>query len=130
MNRSPRRKSTTLAAADRIDVAGLAVRTRIGIYDEERLQRQEVVIDMTLVTDIARPAATDRIADAVDYKQVTKRVIAFVENSSCALLEKLTEDVARLLLAEFDVAQVTVRIAKPGALRHAASVAVTVTRSR
>jgi dihydroneopterin aldolase len=118
------------ADADRIDIAGLTVPAVIGIFDWERKRRQRVVLDLTLWTDVRKAARSDSIEDALDYKKVSKRVLAFVGGSRCFLLERLAEEVASLLLREFGARKVRVRVEKPGALRHTRTVAVTVTRPR
>ncbi len=113
---------------DRIDIVGLAVPTIIGIFDWERKVRQKVLLDLTLWTDVRRAARTDRIEDALDYKEVSKRLQGFVGASRFFLLERLAEEVAAILLGEFGARQVRVRVEKPGALRGARTVAVTITR--
>ena len=118
------------AEGDRIDIVGLTVPTIIGIFDWERKVRQKVSLDLTLWTDVKRAARTDRIEDALDYKRVSKRLQGLIKESEFFLLEKLAEEVARILLAEFKVKQVRVRVEKPGALRGARTVAVTITRRR
>jgi dihydroneopterin aldolase len=116
--------------ADRIDIVGLAVPTIIGIFDWGRNVRQKVVLDLTLFLDTRRAARSDRIEDALDYKRVSKRLQEFVKKSRCFLLERLAGEVADILLAEFGARKVRVRVEKPGALRGARTVAVTVTRER
>ncbi len=118
------------ADADRIDIEGLSAPAVIGIFDWERKRPQKVVLDLTLWTDVRKAARSDRIEDALDYKRVSKRVLAFVGGSRCFLLERLAEETAALLLREFPARKVRVRAEKPGALRHSRTVAVTVTRSR
>jgi dihydroneopterin aldolase len=115
---------------DRIDIVGLAVPTVIGIFDWERKVRQRVVLDLTLYADTRRAARTDRIEDALDYKRVSKRVQEFVKRSRCGLLERLAAEVAAILLAETKATRVVVRVEKPGALRGARTVAVTISRKR
>jgi dihydroneopterin aldolase len=116
--------------ADRIDIVGLSVPTIIGIFDWERNVRQKVVLDLTLFLDTRRAARSDRIEDALDYKRVSKRLQEFVRKSRCFLLERLAGEVADILLEEFGARKVRVRVEKPGALRGARTVAVTVTRER
>lgn len=113
---------------DRIDIVGLTVPTIIGIFGWERKVRQEVSLDLTLWTDVKRAGRTDRIEDALDYKSVSKRLQGFVGKSRFFLLERLAEEVAAILLGEFGARQVRVRVEKPGALRGARTVAVTITR--
>ena len=102
--------------------------TVIGIYDWERRIRQPVVIDLEMGTDIGRAAASDDFTDALDYKSVSKRVQQFVGESSFFLVETLTERVAALVLDEFAVPWVRVKLNKVGALRGAAGVGIVVER--
>lgn len=115
---------------DRILIRDLALRCVIGIYPEERRARQDVILNLVLECDVRRAAATDRIEDAVDYKEIKRRVIEHVEGSSHGLIETLAGRVASLCLENRRVRRVTVTVDKPGALRFARSVAVEVTRSR
>ncbi len=115
---------------DRIFVKNLLVRGIVGIKPDERVNRQDVLVNLELVTDV-RPAATsDAIEDAVNYRSVTKRVIERIENGSDHLVERLVEDLASMILDEFPVEEVTVRVEKPGALRFADSVGIEITRAR
>ena len=113
---------------DIIFLRGLAIETIIGIYDWERETRQTVVLDLEMAWDIAPAAASDSIADALDYKAVSKRVIKFVEESSFFLVETLAERVARLLLDEFSVPWVRLTLNKKGAIRGASDVGVLIER--
>jgi len=115
---------------DRIDIVGIGATAVIGVFDWERKVRQRVVLHLTLSSDVRRAARSDRLRDALDYKKVSKRVQGFVRKSRFRLLETLAEETARLLLAEFPARRVVVRVEKPGALRGATTVAVTVVRSR
>jgi dihydroneopterin aldolase len=81
-------------------------------------------------TDVARAAATDAIADALDYKAVAKAVIDYVEKSSFQLVETLAERVAGLIIEQFGVARVRLRVNKRGAIRGARDVGVMIERSR
>ena len=81
-------------------------------------------------TDIAPAAASDDVADALDYKAVSKRVQQFVGESSFFLVETLTERIAALVLDEFQVSWVRVRLNKVGALRGAAGVGIVIERGR
>ena len=114
---------------DKIIIKDLLVRSIIGINPEERIKKQDVLVNMILFADIRQAAQSDDIDDAVNYKAITKRVIDHVENSSDFLVEKLVSDIARIVLTEFDVARIRVRVEKPGALRFAQSVGIEVERS-
>lgn len=113
---------------DIIFLRGLAIETIIGIYDWERETLQTVVFDLEMAWDIAPAAHSDSIADALDYKAVSKRVIGFVEASSFFLVETLAERVARLILDEFSVPWVRLTLNKKGAIRGASDVGVLIER--
>ncbi len=115
---------------DRIRVEGLVLRCIIGVNDWERAQKQDVVINITLMTDTRPAGASDRIEDTVNYRSLTKRVIEHVEASSYFLVEGLAEAIATICLSDPRVAGVEVSVDKPGALRFARSVGVTISRQR
>jgi dihydroneopterin aldolase len=113
---------------DTVFIEGLTVETVIGIYDWERRVRQPVVLDVEMAFDNTRPAASDSIEDTLDYKAVSKRLVAFVEASSFQLVETLAERCAGIIREEFGVAWVRLKLAKPGAVRGATAVGVIVER--
>ena len=115
---------------DIIFIEALRVETVIGVYDWERRIRQPVVIDLEMGTDISRAAASDDVADALDYKAVSKRVQQFVGDSSFLLVETLTERIASVVLDEFPVPWVRVKLNKIGALRGASGVGIVIERGR
>ena len=115
---------------DQIQIKDLRLRTIIGINDEERRNRQDVLINITLYADTRRAGSSDDIADAVNYRTITKRVIALVEESSFYLVEKMVAEIADLCLENLQVERVKVSVEKPGALRFARSVGITIERSR
>ncbi len=106
----------------------LKIETVIGVFDWERRIKQTVSLDLEMGTDIARAAATDSIDDTLDYKAVAKRLIAFVEESRFQLVETLAERVAGIILDEFGVPWVRVRVNKRGAVRYAGDVGVVIER--
>lgn len=115
---------------DKIIIKDLLLRGIIGINPEERVKAQDILINMVIYADIRQAAQSDAIEDAIDYKSITKRVIGHVEASSDFLVEKLVTDLARIIITEFDVAKVQVRVEKPGALRFAQSVGIEIERTR
>src|SRR5689334_3580355 len=115
---------------DLVFIEDLRIDTVIGIYDWERRTRQTIALDIEMGFDNTRPAASDAIADTLDYKAVSKRLIAFVEASSFQLVETLAERCAQIVLAEFDVAWLRLKLAKPGAVRGAKAVGVSIERRR
>ena len=115
---------------DHILVRDLLVRGILGINPDERTNRQDILINLDLAVDTRQAAASDDIADAVNYRTLTKRIVGHVEQGSDRLVEKLAEDLARLVLSEFAVAAVRLRLEKPGALRFARSVGIEIERTR
>lgn len=115
---------------DRILVKDLLVRGIVGINEEERHKKQDILINLELFCDLASVGDTDAVEDGVNYRTVTKRVISLVESSSFYTIEKMATEIARLVLGEYSVAEVTVGVEKPGALRFARSVGVILNRRR
>lgn len=115
---------------DKIIIKDLLLRGIIGINPEERVKQQDILINIVICADIRKAAASDNIEEAVDYKAITKRVIDHVENSADFLVEKLVTDIAHIILTEFQVERVRVRVEKPGALRFAQSVGIEIERHR
>lgn len=113
---------------DKIFIEQLEIDTVIGVYDWERKIRQRVSFDIEMACDIGAAAATDDVDLTLSYKTVAKRIIAFVEASQFELVETLAEGVARLIIDEFGVPWVSLRLDKPGALRGARGVGVKIIR--
>ena len=115
---------------DMIHIRDLLLRTIVGINEEERRNRQDVLINITLCTDTRTAGHTDDINDAVNYRTITKQIIALVEKSSFFLVEKMAAEIAAICLADPRVERARVRVEKPGALRFARSVGVEIERAR
>jgi FolB domain-containing protein len=115
---------------DRILIKDLMIRCILGLSEEERREKQDVVINLILWADLEPAAASDHIEDAVDYRAVKKRIIALVEESKYHLAETLADRIARMCLEEPAVQQVQVTVEKPTALRFAHSVGVEIVRRR
>ncbi|MCB1672071.1 MAG: dihydroneopterin aldolase [Gammaproteobacteria bacterium] len=113
---------------DIVYIHDLEIETVIGIYDWERERRQVVRLDLEMATDIRPAARDDDIRLALDYKQVAKRVIAFVEGSEYFLVETLAEEIARLVRTEFQVPWMRLRVGKPGAVTGSREVGVVIER--
>jgi len=114
---------------DKVFIENLTVETVIGIYDWEREIRQAVSLDLEMDFDIVAAAASDRIEDTLDYKAVSKRLIQFIEQSQFQLVETLAERCAAIVLAEFPVQRLTLKLSKPGAVRGSSAVGVVIERS-
>ena len=115
---------------DRVFIEALEIDCVIGIYDWERKIRQPVVLDIEMDFDNRIPAASDAIEDTLDYKAVSKRLIDFVGNSSYGLVEALAEACCRIIVEEFGVARVRLKLSKVGAVRGARAVGVILERTR
>ncbi len=113
---------------DIIFLGGLEIQTIIGIYDWERETKQTIVLDIEMAFDIKKAAETDDIQYALDYKTVSKRIIAFVEESQFFLVEKLIIEIANIIQNEFDVPWVKITLNKKGAIRGASDVGIIIER--
>jgi len=113
---------------DIIFLHDLKVDTVIGIWEWERRVRQTVSIDLDMSADIRTAAESDDVKHTLNYKLVAKRLQQFVGESSFQLVETLAEKIAAVVLGEFDVAWVRVRVSKPGAIRGARDVGVIIER--
>lgn len=115
--------------ADKIFLSSLAVECIVGIWEWERRVKQTVIIDLEMATDIRRAAASDHIEDTIDYKKVSKRLLSFVGDSQFNLVETLAERIAQLVVTEFGVSWVKVRLNKQGAIRGARDVGIEIERT-
>ena|SRR3990167_3750420 len=114
----------------RIRITDLRLRTFVGFNDEELEKKQDVVIRVDIFYDARAACQSDQKADALDYKVITKAVIALVENGRFKLLEKLSHDVLMEVMSHAQVKSATVCVEKPHALRFADSVSATLSASR
>ncbi len=113
---------------DKVLIKNLQVETIIGIFNWEREVRQVVSIDLEMEFDNKVAAKSDDIEDALDYKKIGKRVSRYVERSKFKLVERLAEQISKLVLKEFPVSSLTISVTKPGALRGSESVGISITR--
>ena len=114
---------------DRIEIHDLLVRCIVGINPEERVKKQDVIINLTLFSDLRQAGQSDDIDHAVNYKTLTKRIIDHVEESEYYLVEKMAHKIAEIAISEFGVERAIVSVEKPGALRFARSVGVVIERT-
>jgi dihydroneopterin aldolase len=120
----------TAYSGDRIFLRGLTAECVIGFIDWERRVKQTVVVDLELPVDCRAAAVSDDVADTVDYKKVSKRVLAFIEASEFMLVETLAQRLAMLILEEFPIEWLRLSINKPGAIRNSRDVGIAIERSR
>jgi len=113
---------------DTVYIRGLKARTVVGIFEWERRLPQDVILDIDMSADIRAAAASDAIADTLNYKEVCKAVKAHVEASRYQLVETLAESITRLIVLEFAVSRVSLVLNKKGALSDAADVGIRIDR--
>ncbi len=113
---------------DKVFIKNLQVETIIGIFDWEREVRQVVSIDLEMEFDNKKAAKSDDIKDALNYKKIGKRVSGYVKKSKYKLVERLAEQIAKIVLKEFPVSSLILSVTKPGALRGSESVGIRITR--
>lgn len=115
---------------DKVMIEGLQVDAFVGIYAWEHEQPQPLVIDVTMVWDNRPAAHSEQISDALDYDQVSQAITRMIEQQPWQLIETVAERIAALILNDFAVPQVMVKVAKPKAVPSARQVAVVIERSR
>ena len=115
---------------DIVFIEDLRIDTIIGIYDWEREIKQTVALDIEMAADNTRPASTENIDDALNYKAVAKRLIAFTEESQFQLVETLAERLVEIIIKEFDVPWCKLRLSKLGAVTGSRSVGVIIERGQ
>ncbi len=113
---------------DRIKINDLSVRAIIGTEDYERETRQELLLNLTLFTDVKKAGITDELQYTVDYSQLKEKIVEMVDESNFQLIEALAEEIARIALSYKRVEKVKVTVGKPGALNLASSAEVKIVR--
>ena len=128
LNTQPRRPHAM--HTDRIQIVDLGLSCIIGINPEEQTRPQDIVLTITLFTDLRKAGASDDIRDTVNYKTLKQKIMAAITPRRFQLIETVAAETARICLADPKVEKVVVRVEKPGALRYARTVAVEIERSR
>ena len=116
---------------DQILIKDLSVSGILGINPEERVNEQEILVNATLWADTRPAAASDDIDDAVNYRTITKSLIAHIRDGEPMLVERLVQELVDICFElEPRIVRVDMTVEKPGALRYARSVGITITRTR
>jgi D-erythro-7,8-dihydroneopterin triphosphate epimerase len=115
---------------DRIHIRDLAMACIVGTNPEERTNKQQVILNVSLECDLRKASHSDDLGDTVDYRALKRQIVAMVESSTFFLIERLAQAVADLCLADSRVRGVRVVVDKPGALTRARSVAVDLHRTQ
>ncbi|MCH5536571.1 dihydroneopterin aldolase [Pseudomonas syringae pv. syringae] len=113
---------------DRVFIEGLEVDTVIGAYDWERGIRQCLRLDLSFAWDNRPAAAGDDLSKALDYASVSTRIQAFAEQVQFQLVETFAERLAEVLMGEFNIPWLRLKLTKPGAVAAAAGVGVEIER--
>ena len=116
------------AYVDRVFIEGLEVDTVIGAYDWEREIRQCLRLDLSFAWDNGKPAANDDLSLALDYATVSTRIQAFAQDAQFILVETFAERLAALLMDEFQIPWLRLKLTKPGAVPAASGVGVEIER--
>lgn len=115
---------------DIVFIEQLSVITTIGVYDWEQTIEQKLVFDIEVGWDNLAAAKSDDVNDCLSYADVSDAVISHVEGQRFALVERVAEEVAELLLSRFNSPWVRIKVSKPGAVARAANVGVIIERSQ
>lgn len=115
---------------DRVFIEELTAITFIGVYDWEKTIRQKLVFDIEIGWDNRSAAATDDVKDCLSYVDVSEAVLQYVESKQFALVERIAEEVAAVLLQRFNVQWLRIKVSKPGAVAQAKQVGVIIERGR
>ncbi|NRN28008.1 bifunctional dihydroneopterin aldolase/7,8-dihydroneopterin epimerase [Photorhabdus heterorhabditis subsp. aluminescens] len=115
---------------DIVFIEELVVITTIGVYDWEQTVEQKLVFDIEMGWDNKRASSSDNVEHCLDYAKVSEAVINHVENQNFALVERVAEEVAELLLNRFNSPWIRVKVSKPGAVAQARQVGVIIERKK
>ena len=115
---------------DIVFIEQLSVITTIGVYDWEQTIEQQLVFDIEMAWDNRKSAKSDDVADCLSYADISEAVVKHVEGSRFALVERVAEEVAELLLSRFNSPWVRIKLSKPGAVARATNVGVIIERGK
>lgn len=114
---------------DKVVIEALKIETIIGLFPWERTVRQQLLIDLEMAVNITQAAATDDFQYVVNYAEVCQQVAALADDGQFKLIETFIERIAQLVLTNFAVTYVKVRVRKTDAVTDAASVGIEIERS-
>lgn len=118
------------ASKDRVLIEGLTVLTTIGVYDWEKTIKQKLIVDLEMAWDNQPAGSSDDVSLCLDYFLVSQAITTFIENSQFELIESVAEQVAELIIQQFLVDWLKVKVSKPSAIVNASNVAVVIERSK
>lgn len=115
---------------DKIIIRDLLAHGLLGVYEYEREQTQEILINLILYTNTQPAAQSDNISDCLNYHTLANNVKTLAESAQRFTIEALTNDIANLCLAEKRVQKVRVRVEKPEAISFLSTIGVEIERQR
>ena len=115
---------------DRIYIQDMKLSCIIGINEDERLNQQDIIVNIIIYADLSKACKSDNIEDTIDYKKLKESIVKMIKKSSYFLIERLADNIAEICLYNPLVCRVTVRVDKPHALTYARTVSVEITRSK
>lgn len=113
---------------DIVYIRDLKIDANIGIYDWEKAIKQKIRIDLEMAWDNSVPAASDDIADALNYKETAQKVTELVQSQHFDLVERLAEEIATMLMRDMKVPWLRLTLGKPGAVKSSSEVGVRIER--
>jgi len=119
-----------LSNSDIVFIHGLQCECIIGVWDWEKKITQTLVLDIDLATDITKAAASDDLKDALDYKKISVRIMEFAKDNSFELIESLIERLAEIILSEFEVSWVRIKLDKGGVVKKVNHVGIVIERGQ
>lgn len=115
---------------DCVLIEGLTIITTIGVYDWEKTIKQKLILDIEMAWDNQPAGLSDDVMDCLDYAKVSQCIDSYVQNNEFALIERVAEEVAKLVINEFFVSRIKIKVSKPTAVATARNVAVVIERYR
>lgn len=113
---------------DIVFIEQLTVYTTIGVYEWEQGIQQKLVLDVEMAWDNQQAARSDDVRDCLSYADVAEVILGHLNGQRFALVERVAEEIADLLLTHFQTPGVRIKVAKPGAVAQAAQVGVRIER--
>ena len=115
---------------DKVLIRGLTLEALIGVYPEERLAPQRLVLDVDIETDLTAAAKSDCVADTVDYGKVSEQLKQIAATSQYQLLESLSGELINHILDNYRCSAVTITMYKPDIMPDGTNVAIQMTRTQ
>lgn len=115
---------------DKLVITQIKVNTKIGAHPWEQQCTQNIYLDLSFDTDAKQIALTDNLNEAIDYDKVVKHILGFAQQNHFQLIESFADKLASSILSHFPISHLEITLHKPGALKDAKSVAITLSRSK